>query len=136
MVDLKAVVYDGSHHPVDSSEYAFKIAASMAFKAAVEKAKPLILEPIYSLTVQTPDQFTGEIVGDISSKRGRILGMDTESRFQVIKALIPQASLSTFHHALTRLTQSRARYNYTFSHYEEAPAEIANQLIAEKTAKQ
>ncbi|AAM71392.1 MAG TPA: elongation factor G [Chlorobaculum sp.] len=136
VVDLKAVVYDGSHHPVDSSEYAFKIAASMAFKAAVEKAKPLILEPIYSLTVQTPDQFTGEIVGDISSKRGRILGMDTESRFQVIKALIPQASLSTFHHALTRLTQSRARYNYTFSHYEEAPAEIANQLIAEKTAKQ
>lgn len=136
VVDLKAVVYDGSHHPVDSSEYAFKIAASMAFKAAVEKAKPLILEPIYSLTVQTPDQFTGEIVGDISSKRGRILGMDTESRFQVIKALIPQASLSTFHHALTRLTQSRARYNYTFSHYEEAPVEIANQLIAEKTAKQ
>ncbi|AOS82733.1 elongation factor G [Chlorobaculum limnaeum] len=136
VVDLKAVVYDGSYHPVDSSEYAFKIAAHMAFKAAVEKAKPLILEPIYSLTVQTPDQFTGEIVGDISSKRGRILGMDTETRFQVIKALIPQASLSTFHHALTRLTQSRARYNYTFSHYEEAPVEIANQLIAEKAAKQ
>jgi elongation factor G len=136
VVDLKAVVYDGSYHPVDSSEYAFKIAAHMAFKAAVEKAKPLILEPIYSLTVQTPDQFTGEIVGDISSKRGRILGMDTEIRFQVIKALIPQASLSTFHHALTRLTQSRARYNYAFSHYEEAPVEIANQLIAEKAAKQ
>ncbi|NTV82628.1 MAG: elongation factor G, partial [Chlorobaculum sp.] len=136
VVDLKAVVYDGSYHPVDSSEYAFKIAAHMAFKAAVEKAKPLILEPIYSLTVQTPDQFTGEIVGDISSKRGRILGMDTESRFQVIKALIPQASLSTFHHALTRLTQSRARYSYTFNHYEEAPVEIANQLIAEKAAKQ
>jgi elongation factor G len=136
VVDLKAVVYDGSYHPVDSSEYAFKIAAHMAFKAAVEKAKPLILEPIYSLSVQTPDQFTGEIVGDISSKRGRILGMDTETRFQVIKALIPQASLSTFHHALTRLTQSRARYNYTFSHYEEAPVEIANQLIAEKAAKQ
>ena len=136
VVDLKAVVYDGSYHPVDSSEYAFKIAAHMAFKSAVEKAKPLILEPIYSLTVQTPDQFTGEIVGDISSKRGRILGMDTETRFQVIKALIPQASLSTFHHALTRLTQSRARYSYTFNHYEEAPVEIANQLIAEKAAKQ
>ncbi|RXK81543.1 elongation factor G, partial [Chlorobaculum sp. 24CR] len=116
VVDLKAVVYDGSHHPVDSSEYAFKIAASMAFKAALEKAKPLILEPIYSLTVQTPDQYTGEIVGDISSKRGRILGMDTETHFQVIKALIPQASLSTFHHALTRLTHSRARYSYVFSH--------------------
>lgn len=132
VVDLKAVVYDGSHHPVDSSEYAFKIAASMAFKAAFEKAKPLILEPIYSLNVQTPDQFTGEIVGDISSKRGRILGMDTETRFQIIKALIPQASLSEFHHALTRLTHSRARYNYAFSHYEEAPSDVANKLIAEK----
>lgn len=104
----------------------------MGFKAAFEKAKPLILEPIYTLTVQTPDQYTGEIVGDISSKRGRILGMDTESHFQIIKALIPQASLSDFHHALTRLTHSRARYSYTFSHYEEAPADVASKLIAEK----
>lgn len=132
VVDLKTVVYDGSYHPVDSSEYAFKIAAGMAFRTAFEKAKPLILEPIFTLTVQTPDQFTGEIVGDISSKRGRILGMDTETRFQIIRAMIPQASLSAFHHSLTRLTQSRAKYNYAFSHYEEAPAEIANQLIAEK----
>jgi elongation factor G len=132
VVDMKAAVYDGSYHPVDSSEYAFKIAASMAFKAAFEKAKPLILEPLYSLTVLTPDQYTGEIVGDISSKRGKILGMDTDSRFQVIKAIIPQASLSAFHHALTRLTQSRARYSYEFSHYEEAPADIVNQLVAEK----
>jgi len=135
LVDLKAVAYDGSYHPVDSSENAFKIAASMGFKAAFDKAKPLILEPLCSLTVQTPDQYTGEIVGEISSKRGRILGMDTDSRFQIVKAIIPQASLSEFHHDLTRLTQSRARYTYTFSHYEEAPAEIANQLIAEKEMK-
>ncbi|NTW51557.1 MAG: elongation factor G [Chlorobiaceae bacterium] len=136
VVDMKAVVYDGSFHPVDSSEFAFKIAAGMAFKAASEKAKPLILEPIYLLTVQTPDQFTGEIVGDISSKRGKILGMDADSRFQIINALIPQAALSLFHHALTRLTQSRARYSYTFDHYEEAPVEVANQLIAEKEKKE
>jgi elongation factor G len=136
VVDMKAVVYDGSYHPVDSSEFAFKIAAGMAFKAACEKAKPLILEPLCSLTVFTPDQFTGEIVGDISSKRGKILGMDTDSRFQVIRAIIPQASLSAFHHALTRLTQSRARYSYEFSHYEEAPADISNQLIAEKEKKE
>ncbi|ACF12286.1 small GTP-binding protein [Chlorobaculum parvum NCIB 8327] len=132
LVDLKAVAYDGSHHPVDSSENAFKIAASMGFKAAFDKAKPLILEPLCSLTVQTPDQYTGEIVGEISSKRGRILGMDTDSRFQIIKAMIPQASLSDFHHALTRLTHSRARYSYTFSHYEEAPSDVASKLIAEK----
>jgi elongation factor G len=132
VVDLKAVVYDGSYHPVDSSEFAFKVAASMAFKTAFEKAKPLLLEPLYNLTVQAPEQYTGEIVGDISSKRGKILGMDADSRLQIIRAVIPQSSLSAFHHALTRLTQSRARYNYSFSHYEEAPAEIASQLIAEK----
>ena len=132
VVDLKAIIYDGSFHPVDSSEFAFKIAAGMAFKAAFEKAKPMLLEPLCTLTVHAPEQYTGEIVGDISSKRGKILGMDTDSMFQVIRAIIPQASLSTFHHALTRLTQSRARYSYEFSHYEEAPAEIANQLIAEK----
>ncbi len=131
VIDLKAVAYDGSYHPVDSSEFAFKIAASMAFKTAFEKAKPLLLEPFFSLTVYTPDQYTGEIVGDISSRRGKILGMETDARFQVIKALIPQASLATFHHSLTRLTQSRAKYTYGFSHYEEAPQDVAQQVIAE-----
>ncbi|MEI8102715.1 MAG: elongation factor G [Chlorobium sp.] len=132
VVDLKAVAYDGSYHPVDSSEFAFKIAASMAFKSAFEKAKPLILEPVYLLNVYAPEHYTGEIVGDIASKRGKILGMETEVKMQIIHAHIPQASLTTFHHALTRLTQSRARYSYSFSHYEEAPPDVAQQLIAEK----
>jgi len=132
VVDLKAVAYDGSFHPVDSSEFAFKIAASMAFKNAFDKARPLLLEPIYSLTVYAPDQYTGEIVGDISSRRGKILGMDADVRLQIIRALVPQAALTTFHHALTRLTQSRARYSYSFSHYEEAPPDIAQQIIAAK----
>lgn len=132
VVDLKAIAYDGSYHPVDSSEFAFKIAASMAFKSAFEKAKPFLLEPVYALNVYAPEQYTGEIVGDISSKRGKILGMDSDVKMQIIHALIPQASLTTFHHALTRLTQSRARYSYTFSHYEEAPPDIAQQIIAEK----
>lgn len=132
VVDLKAVAYDGSFHPVDSSEFAFKIAGSMAFKNAFEKAKPFLLEPFYSLNVYAPDQYTGEIVGEISSKRGKILGMDSDVRMQIVKALIPQAALTAFHHALTRLTQSRARYSYSFSHYEEAPPDIAQQIIAEK----
>ena len=132
VVDLKAIAYDGSYHPVDSSEFAFKIAASMAFKSAFEKAKPFLLEPVYALNVYAPEQYTGEIVGDISSKRGKILGMDSEVKMQIIHALIPQASLTTCHHALTRLTQSRARYSYNFSHYEEAPPDIAQQIIAEK----
>ncbi len=132
VVDLKAIAFDGSYHPVDSSEFAFKIAASMAFKSAFDKAKPFLLEPIYALNVYAPEQYTGEIVGDISSKRGKIIGMDSDVRMQIIHALIPQSSLTTFHHALTRLTQSRARYTYSFSHYEEAPPDIAQQIIAEK----
>ncbi len=131
VIDLKAVAYDGSFHPVDSSEFAFKIAASMAFKSAFEKARPLLLEPFYSLEVYAPEQYTGEIVGEISSRRGKIIGMDTDARFQIVKALIPQASLSSFHHSLTRLTQSRAKYTYSFSHYEEAPQEIMQEIIAE-----
>ncbi|MCW8796049.1 MAG: elongation factor G [Chlorobium sp.] len=130
VVDLKAVVYDGSYHPVDSSEFAFKIAANMAFKAAFEKAKPLLLEPYYSLSVKTPEQYTGEIVGEISGKRGKIIGMDADARFQTINAQIPQSSLRDFHQQLVRLTQSRARYTYAFSHYEEMPHDIANQIIA------
>ena len=136
VVDLKAVAYDGSFHPVDSSEYAFKIAASMAFKNAFDKSRPFLLEPIYALTVFAPEQYTGEIVGDISSRRGKILGMDSDVRLQIIRALIPQAALTAFHHALTRLTQSRARYSYSFSHYEEAPPDIAQQIIAAKDAKE
>ena len=132
VVDLKAVAYDGSHHPVDSSEFAFKIAASMAFKAAFDKAKPLLLEPYYTLSVQTPEQYTGEIVGEISGKRGKIIGMDADSRFQTINAHIPQSSLRDFHMQLVRLTQSRARYTYTFSHYEEVPQDIASQIAAPK----
>jgi len=132
VVDLKAAAYDGSYHPVDSSEFAFKIAASMAVKSAFEKAKPFLLEPIYALHVYAPEHYTGEIVGDISSKRGKILGMESDVKMQIIHAQIPQASLTTFHHALIRLTQSRARYSYNFSHYEEAPPDIAQQIIAEK----
>ncbi len=131
VVDIKAVVYDGSYHPVDSSEFAFKIAASMAFKTAFDKAKPMLLEPYYSLRVLAPEQYTGEIVGEISVKRGKIVGMDADSRFQTINALIPQASLHEFHTRLVRLTQSRARYSYVFSHYEEVPQDLTQQLIAE-----
>ena len=131
IVDIKAVVYDGSYHPVDSSEFAFKIASSMAFKSAFDKAKPMLLEPYCTLRVLAPEQYTGEIVGEISVKRGKIVGMDADGRFQTINAMIPQASLHDFHTRLVRLTQSRARYSYAFSHYEEVPQEIMQQLIKE-----
>jgi len=131
VIDVKAVVYDGSHHPVDSSEHAFKVAASMGFKAAFEKAKPALLEPIYKLTVYAPDQFTGEIMGEISSRRGRMQGMDSEGRLQLLLSMIPQAELHTLHGALNRLTQGRARYIYELSHYEEVPFDIREKLIEE-----
>lgn len=136
VVDLKTVVYDGSHHPVDSSEFAFKIAASMAFKAAFDKAKPLLLEPYYTLSVQSPEQYTGEIVGEISSKRGKIIGMDADSRFQIVNAHIPQSSLRDFHMQLVRLTQGRARYSCSFSHYEEVPQDVASQIVTSKEEKE
>ncbi|NTW48767.1 MAG: elongation factor G [Chlorobiales bacterium] len=135
VVDIKAVVYDGSYHPVDSSEYAFKIAASMGFKAAFEKAKPILLEPIYKLDVYTPEQFTGEIMGELSSRRGKIQGMEVDTRMQILHSLVPQAELHTFHSALNRLTQGRARYSYEFSHYEEAPYDAANKVIEEARAQ-
>jgi elongation factor G len=93
-----------------------------------------VLELFTELTVTAPDQYSGEIVGEISAKRGKILGMEADVRMQVVKAELPQAALQTFHHALTRLTQGRARYSYRFSHYEEAPAEVVQQLAAEKNA--
>ncbi len=136
IVDLKAVAYDGSHHPVDSSEFAFKIAASMALKSAFANAKPLLLEPYCTLSVRTPEQYTGEIVGEISGKRGKIIGMDADSRFQTVNAHMPQSSLRDFHMQLIRLTQGRARYTYSFSHYEEVPQDIAGRIIEAKQDKE
>ncbi len=131
IVDIKAVVYDGSHHPVDSSEFAFKIAASMGFKSAFEKASPTLLEPIYTLKVLTPDQYTGALVGEISSRRGKIQGMDTEKRFQVLNCLLPFSELHNLYNAFNRLTQGRARYSYAYSHYEEVPYDIREKIVEE-----
>ena len=91
-----------------------------------------MLEPFYTLSVQTPEQYTGEIVGEISGKRGKIIGMDADSRFQTINAHMPQSSLRDFHMQLVRLTQGRARYTYSFDHYEEVPQDIAGKIIAAK----
>ncbi|MCS7013831.1 MAG: elongation factor G [Chloroherpetonaceae bacterium] len=129
IVDVKAVPYDGSHHPVDSSEYSFKVAASLAFKAAFEKARPTLLEPIYKVMVFTPETFTGEIMGDLSSRRGKILGMESDGLLQRLSALVPLAELYGYQSALNRITQGRARFTREFYGYEEVPAEIAPKLI-------
>ncbi|RMH60886.1 MAG: elongation factor G [Calditrichaeota bacterium] len=131
VVDVKVTVYDGSYHNVDSSEMAFKVAASMAFKAAFEKASPVLLEPIYEIEVRVPDEYMGDVMGDISSRRGRILGMDSEGKFQIVKAAVPLAELYKYSTALRSMTQGRGIHSRQFLGYEEVPADAASKIIEE-----
>ena len=121
MVDLRAVLYDGSYHDVDSSEIAFKIAGSMAFKEAARKAGPVILEPVMSVEVVTSEEFAGAILGDLSSRRGRIEGMERRADRQVIRATVPLAAMIGYAQHIGSITQGRVEYSMNFSRYEEVP---------------
>ncbi len=129
VVDLKVTCFDGSYHSVDSSEMAFKVAASMGFQKAFIEANPVLLEPIYDITVKVPEEFMGDVMGDISSRRGKIMGMDSEGRFQIIKAKVPLAELYKYSTTLRSITAGRGIHNRTFSHYDEVPAEISQKII-------
>lgn len=131
VVDLRVTLYDGSYHSVDSSDMAFKIAASMGFKKLFREANPVLLEPIYELEVRVPEEFMGDVMGDISSRRGKIQGMDSEGQFQVIKAKVPLAELYKYSTKLRSLTQGRGLHRRKFSHYEEVPHEIQEKIIEE-----
>ena len=129
-IDMKAIVYDGSYHPVDSSEMAFKVAGSMAFKKGAVKADPVLLEPIMDIEVLVPKEYMGDIIGDLNSKRGKIMGMEeTVKGKQVIKAKIPQAEIFKYAIDLRSMTQGRGNFSLKFSHYEEVPANIAQEII-------
>ncbi|MFQ5542398.1 MAG: elongation factor G, partial [Candidatus Binatia bacterium] len=130
MVDVKVTLLDGSYHEVDSSEIAFKVAGSMAFKDAVRKAAPVLLEPIMSVEVVVPEEFMGEVIGDISSRRGKILGMDSRPAAQVIESRIPLAKMFGYATDLRSMTQGRATHTMQFSHYEEVPASISEEISA------
>ncbi len=130
VTDVKTTVYDGSYHNVDSSDMAFKIAGSMAFKKAFRDAKPKLLEPIYDVEVVVPEDFMGDVMGDLSSRRGKISGMDSEGPFQVIKAKVPLADLYRYSTTLRSLTQGRGLHRRKFSNYEAVPNDIAKKLIA------
>ena len=138
VVDVRAALYDGSYHTVDSSEMAFKIAGSMAFKEGAKEAQPILLEPIVEVEVRVPKDFVGAVTGDLSSKRGKILGMGEEGRYEIIRAHVPQAELYKYSTHLRSLTQGRASHRFKFAHYEEIPREFAekvvNQAKAEKEA--
>ncbi len=135
MVDVKATLYDGSYHDVDSSEMAFKIAGSMAFKEAARKASPVLLEPVMSVEVVVPEDFAGAIMGDLSSRRGRIEGMEHRAGSQVIKAIVPLAEMFGYATHMRSSTQGRATYSMHFARYEEAPRSVAEEIIARVQGK-
>jgi elongation factor G len=131
VVDFRVTLTDGSYHTVDSSEIAFKIAGSLAFKAAMEQAKPTLLEPIMSVEITAPEECMGEIMGDLSSRRGRPQGMDSRGGYQIIRALVPLAEMLTYASALKSITSDRGSYTMEFDHYEEVPPAIQEKIIAE-----
>lgn len=131
VVDVKVTLFDGTFHTVDSDEMSFKIAASMCFRKGFMEAKPCLLEPIYEIEVKVPEEYMGDVMGDISSRRGKILGMDSDGQFQVIKALVPLAELYKYSSQLRSLTQGRGLFKRKFSHYEEVPKEIEQKVIEE-----
>ena len=129
MVDVKATLYDGSYHDVDSNEMAFKIAGSMAFKEAARKASPVLLEPVMAVEVVTPEDYAGAIMGDLSSRRGRIEGMEHRAGSQVIKAIVPLAEMFGYATHMRSSTQGRAEYSMHFARYEEVPRSAAEEII-------
>jgi len=135
MVDIKATLYDGSYHEVDSNEMAFKIAGSMAFKEAARKASPVLLEPVMAVEVVVPEEFAGTIMGDLSSRRGRIEGMEHRAGSQVIKSMVPLSEMFGYATHMRSLTQGRATYSMHFSRYEEAPRAVAEEIIAKVQGK-
>ena len=130
VVDIKVTLIDGSYHEVDSSEMAFKIAASMGFKEGCQKASPVILEPIMSVEVVVPEDYMGDVIGDLNSRRGRIMGMEGRAGAQVVTAMVPLAQMFGYSTDLRSATQGRATYSMTFDHYEQVPKSVAEEIVA------
>jgi elongation factor G len=136
LVDIRATVFDGSYHAVDSSEMSFKIAASMGFKKALEAAKPVLLEPIMSVEVVAPDDTLGVVIGDLNSRRGKVQGVVPQASGQNIKALVPMAEMLSYAPTLNSLTSGRAMYTMEFYGYEDVPSHLSQKIIQERTAQQ
>jgi elongation factor G len=138
VVDMRITLVDGSYHPVDSSEMAFKTASTIAFKKAMELAKPVLLEPYYNLDVTCADSMMGDVIGDLNTKRGRILGMQSlENGMSIVKAQVPYAEITEYAVDLRALTQGLGTFEMKFDHYEDVPAKMAEKIIADaKAAKE
>jgi elongation factor G len=128
VIDVSVTIYDGSYHDVDSSELAFKIAGSIGFKAAMQKAEPVLLEPVMKVEVTVPEEYMGDVMGDINSRRGRIEGMEPNNGVQVIRSMVPLAEMFGYATELRSRTQGRGVFSMEFSHYEPVPKSIAEQI--------
>ncbi|MDE0214431.1 MAG: elongation factor G, partial [Deltaproteobacteria bacterium] len=135
IMDVRATLYDGSFHSVDSSDMAFKIAASMGFKNAMEAAKPVILEPVMSMEVSVPDECMGDVIGDLNSRRGKVLGVDAKGHSQIIKAQVPMSEVLRYASDLRSMTSGRGEFQSEFSHYDELPAHLMEKVQAEAKAE-
>ena len=135
MVDFKATVFDGSYHAVDSNELSFKMAGSLAFKDAMTRARPTILEPVMQVEVYAPSDFAGDLMGDLNGRRGRIAGMDTRGTMTVIRAQVPMSEMLTYEQHLTSATGGRGSYHMEYSHYEEVPQHLQAKIIAAAKAR-
>ncbi len=135
VVDVKVTLYDGSFHSVDSSEMAFKIAASMGFKKAVMHAKPVLLEPIMDMEISVPDDCLGDIIGDLNARRGKVLGVEPRANSQTVKAKVPMSEVLKYAPDLRSITGGRGVFHMEFCHYEEVPSHLAEKIIEEVKAE-
>ena len=136
VTDVRVTLMDGSYHEVDSSDMAFKIAASLGFKDLASQANPIALEPIMSIEVVLPEEFLGDVIGDISSRRGKVLGTEVKGRSQVIRAQVPLAEVLRYAVDLESITGGRGHFTISFSSYEEVPSNLAEKIIADATVAQ
>lgn len=132
VVDVQVVLYDGSYHPVDSSELAFKIAASMAFKKAFVEANPILLEPILEVEIRVPENFLGDVISDLNTRRGKILGMDSDKGISIVRALVPESEMLTYGLDLASITQGRGYFTAKFYKYDEVPQKLAEEIIKKR----
>jgi elongation factor G len=130
VIDFKATLYDGAYHEVDSSALAFEIAARAAFKEGMQKAGPKLLEPMMRVEVVTPDDYTGNVMGDLQSRRGQVTGMDSRGNAKVIHAQVPLANMFGYVNTLRSMSQGRAQYTMHFDHYEQVPEAVADEVRA------
>ncbi|MGS0650956.1 elongation factor G, partial [Staphylococcus arlettae] len=136
LIDVKAKLFDGSYHDVDSSEMAFKIAASLALKEAAKKCDPVILEPMMKVTIEMPEEYMGDIMGDVTSRRGRVDGMEPRGNAQVVNAFVPLSEMFGYATSLRSNTQGRGTYTMYFDHYAEVPKSISEEIIKKNSGNQ